>query len=222
MIEGVTFVLAIPEHAGPPSRTVIASLVVLGVLSLAFGVIAIAWPTVTLLAIALTFGVYAILTGAMLIAAGVRGWVPNRASSVLLGILNAIAGVVAIAWPAATVVVLAVVVGVWAVITGLLELVIANRLRRIVRERGMVGWAVFRALIALAVGVLIIARPVAGAFGIALLVGVYALIYAVDLFALAWELHRVRSGREPLDLRAAGPQHARYRPAGRTWRHSAG
>ncbi|HKC27025.1 MAG TPA: DUF308 domain-containing protein [Jatrophihabitans sp.] len=221
MIEDVAFVIGIRGPARTPiSRTVIAGLVILGVLSLVFGVIAIAWPAVTLLAIAITFGVYAVLAGATMIAAGALAWVPNRVSSVLLGILDVIAGIVAIGWPSVTVVVLAVVVGVWAIMTGVLELVLAVRLRRAAPDRGMVGWAVFSGLLAVVVGVLILARPVAGAFGIALLVGVYALIYAGHLFALAWQLHRVRAGRlEPVGTE---PREAEFRPAGRMWRHSAG
>lgn len=186
----MTFVIAFSGPNQLPTRQVFVTLMILASLAFLFGVVTIAWPAVTLVALAILFGLYAIINGVMLIAASVRMWVPNRVIGAVLGVVDLAAGVIALGWPESTVVALAVVVGAWALVTGAVEAVVVSRLWRTFHEVRAVAWPAVRAILALVAGILILARPVAGAFGVALLVGVYSLICAGVLFGLAWQLRR--------------------------------
>jgi uncharacterized membrane protein HdeD (DUF308 family) len=106
-----------------------------------FGLLALIWPQITLLALVLVFGVYAIVDGvAALVAAargrqlagGSRGWL------VLEGLLGIAAGIVALLWPGITALALLWVIAAWAVPTGVLEIVAAVRLRRVLDNEWLV------------------------------------------------------------------------------------
>ena len=98
------------------------SLILLGILAVIVGIIAIAWPGVTILALVILFAVYA-FTGAGLQAA--QAFSSRTAGPVfghlLLGLIDLAAGVVALAWPAPTTFVLVIVVAAWALVGGIAE-----------------------------------------------------------------------------------------------------
>src|SRR6516165_7054491 len=98
------------------------SLILLGVLGVIVGVIAIAWPGVTVYALVILFAIYAFI-GAGLQA--MRAFSSDGAGPVfgylLLSLIDLAAGVVALVWPGPTALVLVLIVGIWAVVGGLFE-----------------------------------------------------------------------------------------------------
>ena len=160
-----------------------------GVLAVLFGLLTLVWPAVTILALAIVFGVYAIVDGVGAIWNATRRGEDgaHRVAYVVLGVLGVVAGLVALVWPHITVLALGLLVGVWALVTGISEIAAAVRLRR--QITGEFFLIIAGALSALA-GLLILVHPIAGVFGIALLIGVYALIYGVLLLVLAFRLRR--------------------------------
>jgi hypothetical protein len=93
------------------------------VFAVAFGLVALIWPTITLLILAWAFGIFAIIDGAMQIIDGIRRRDrPRWWISLLLGLLELAAGVLALIWPGISAVALAIVVGAWALVTGLIEI----------------------------------------------------------------------------------------------------
>src|SRR6516165_6163732 len=99
------------------------SLILLGVLSLVVGIIAIAWPNVTITALVILFAVYAFI-GAGLQA--MRAFSSRTAGPVfghlLLALIDLAAGVVALVWPGPTALVLVLVVAIWAFVAGFAEI----------------------------------------------------------------------------------------------------
>src|SRR5215470_3712797 len=93
------------------------SLILLGVLAVIVGIIALAWPNVTIYALVILFAVYAFI-GAGLEA--MRAFSSRTAGPVfghlLLGLISLAAGVIALVWPGPTALVLVLIIGVWAVI----------------------------------------------------------------------------------------------------------
>ncbi|WIX77793.1 HdeD family acid-resistance protein [Amycolatopsis carbonis] len=160
-----------------------------GVLAVVFGVIALIWPGVTVLALALVFGVYALVDA---VGAFMQAFRPgdgaHRFAYALLGVLGLAAGVLALVWPGATILVLATLVGAWAVVTGIAEIVAAIRLRKQITGE---AFLIVAGAVSVIAGVLVLIHPVAGAFGIALLVGIYALLYGIMLVVLSFRLRRV-------------------------------
>ncbi|MFF7098164.1 HdeD family acid-resistance protein [Streptomyces rubradiris] len=180
-------------------------LVVRGSVALAFGVVALVWPGVTALALALLFGLYALGDGLALLTDSCRreGDEAHRVAHAAGGVLGVAAGLVAIAWPGVTALALVTLIGAWAVTTGVAEIWAAVRFRRELRHE----WALFLAGAASVVaGVLLWTRPDAGAVAVARVVGGYALVSGASVLAAA---HRLR-GAAPAARPARHARHARH------------
>ena len=156
------------------------------VFAVAFGLVALIWPTITLLILAWAFGIYAVIDGATQVVDGFRRRDrPRWWISVLLGLLALAAGVLALIWPGISAVALAIVVGAWALVTGLIEIFHAVQQRR---ERRQPGLLLLVGLVSVVAGAVILAWPVHGAVALAALVGGFAVVYGILLAALALRL----------------------------------
>ena len=115
------------EGEGGGTRVLLA---LLGVLCFIAGLYALRHLLVTILALALILGIFWIVNGAVEIFAALtddvmqaRGW------TVLMGLISIAAGIVVLAWPDISLMALAVVLGIWLLVLGLMEIVFAFRLR---------------------------------------------------------------------------------------------
>jgi uncharacterized membrane protein HdeD (DUF308 family) len=163
--------------------------VVRGAMALLFGLFALIWPGITALAFALLFGIYALIDGIGLLVDAFRN--PdksNRGMRILGGLLGIVAGIIAVVWPGITLAVLGILVGAWALVTGIAEIVAAIRLRKQIEGELMLGLA---GLVSAIFGVLVLVWPIAGAVTIATLIGIFALIYGVVLIVLGFRLRRL-------------------------------
>jgi uncharacterized membrane protein HdeD (DUF308 family) len=147
-----------------------------GVLAIVFGILALIWPGITVLALALLFGAFVLVNGVMLLIASYRRRADGgqRPALIVAGVLGLLAGLVTLIWPGVTTLVLVVLIGAWAVVTGLAEIWGAAQLRA--------GWlpALIGALTVIA-GVLILVRPGVGAVALATVLGIYAIVVGVLL-----------------------------------------
>ena len=108
-------------------------LALLGVLSIIIGLWAVRHAVLTLVALIVFLGIFWVINGLIEIFAALshRG-MPDRGWSVLMGVLSAIAGIIVLAYPGLTLVGLAVILGIWLLVFGIMEIVAAFRLRRLV------------------------------------------------------------------------------------------
>jgi len=181
------------------------SLVLLGILSVAVGIIAFVWPGVTVYALVILFAVYAFLDAGLEAA---RAFSSRTAGPVfghlLLGLISLAAGVVALVWPRPTALVLVLVVGIWAVAGGIVEIVNGFGKAETTGTRAMF---ILTGLVSVAFGVLLLARPDVGAITLALLFGLFSLIYGITRITFGVQLHQLRSqhrsGQSPSALRTA-------------------
>lgn len=104
-----------------------ASTSALGVLLILGGILAAAWPGPTLYTVALVTGLSLITHGAVRVGVAVvaRQEIPSWGWLALAGAVNIVAGVIAIAWPQATVFVLSLILGAQIAAFGLLLLIAA-------------------------------------------------------------------------------------------------
>lgn len=100
-----------------------------GGLSLLAGIATVAWPGVTLWALAVLIGVSLLLRGIVRGIGAVVERPPMWGLHVAIGVVEAGLGVAALAWPGATLVVLALIMGLNLMLTGILELVFAFQVR---------------------------------------------------------------------------------------------
>jgi uncharacterized membrane protein HdeD (DUF308 family) len=108
--------------------------------------------------------------------------------AVLSGVVSVAAGIVSLIWPGITALVLALLVGVWAVVTGVTDIVAAIRLRK--QIRGEIFLVVI-GILSVVAGVLIIFQPIAGALGIAVVIGAFAVLYGGVLVYLGYRLRKL-------------------------------
>jgi uncharacterized membrane protein HdeD (DUF308 family) len=107
-----------------------ALLALLGVLSFIIGIYALRHINVTIAALALLLGIFWIVNGAieLFTAIGQRE-MPGRGWTIILALLSIVAGIVVLAYPDITLLALAVVLGIWLVALGIIEIALAFQLR---------------------------------------------------------------------------------------------
>jgi uncharacterized membrane protein HdeD (DUF308 family) len=151
------------------------SLILVGILAVIVGIVAIAWPGVTILALVILFAIYAFMAAGLQAA---RAFSSGAAGPVfghlLLALIDLAAGVVALVWPTPTAFVLVIVVAAWALAGGLAEFFAGFGSGETAGTRALF---ILSGLVSVAFGVLLFARPGVGAVTLALLFGLYALIY---------------------------------------------
>jgi uncharacterized membrane protein HdeD (DUF308 family) len=162
------------------------SLILLGVLAVIVGIVALAWPGVTILALVILFAVYvftdAVLQTMRAFSSGTAGPVFGH---LLLGLIDVAAGVVAIVWPGPTALVLVIVVAFWAFVGGILEIFAAFQGGETVGTRALF---ILGGLVSIAFGIVLFARPNVGAVTLALLFGLFSLIYGVSQITMGIDL----------------------------------
>jgi uncharacterized membrane protein HdeD (DUF308 family) len=163
-------------------------LVFRGAAALIFGALALAWPVITLVVLVALFAVYVLTVGAVAFAAGLRtrnreGWWLLS----LLGLVSLIAGVLSVLYPHMTVLVLVLIIGAGALITGIIDLVIAIRLRKEIRNEWFLGLA---GSISILFGAFVLSSPGAGALALVWLIALQSIATGVLFIVIGL---RVRS-----------------------------
>ncbi len=176
-------------------KSLSTSLIARGILAVIIGVIALAWPSVTVLALVILFAVYAFMASGLQAA---QAFSSRNAGPVLghllLGLVDLAAGVIALAWPGPTALVLVLIVGVWAIIAGLAEIAAAFGSGEPAGTRAVF---ILGGLVTIAFGVVLCARPGIGAITLALLFGLFNLIAGIWMLAQGTELRRTAKTLHP-------------------------
>jgi uncharacterized membrane protein HdeD (DUF308 family) len=162
-----------------------------GLMAILFGVLAFVWPGITLLTLVWLFGAFALVNGILslaLAAKAPKGY-PRVGSLILGGLLGILAGLLAFVMPGITTLSLLILIAAWAMVTGILEIVAAIRLRKEMTNEWLLALA---GIASLAFGVLLVLRPAAGALVLIWWIGAYALIFGILLCVLAFRLRRLR------------------------------
>ncbi len=169
-----------------------------GIAAIVFGILAFAWPGMTLAVLVLLFGAYALVDGILAIVAAVRGDSHHRITLALEGIVGILAGLAAFALPGLTALVLLYIIAFWAIVTGILEIVAAVRLRQAIsNELGLIIGGILSVLF----GIVLIVAPGTGALAVVFLIGAYAILFGITLLGLAWRLrehHQAATGGSPI------------------------
>jgi len=161
-----------------------------GVFWILFGIVLLVSPGISLLSLTLAFGIVIFADGILNVANAFSGrkvhddwWV-----LLLVGLTGIVVGALTFYSPQATAIALVFYVAIWAIATGLLEILAAIRLRK--QLAGEV-WLILAGIASVIFGVLLIAQPAVGALTLLWLFAVYAIAFGVMLVLLAV---RVRSG----------------------------
>jgi uncharacterized membrane protein HdeD (DUF308 family) len=168
-----------------------------GVFAVLFGLIAVVWPEITVLALALLWGAYALVDGVTAVVMGFgEGTGADKAYMILLGVLGIGAGVITFFWPEITVVVLLVVIAVWAIVAGVMQIAAAIRLRKVIRNEWFLAVS---GVVALALGILLVVQPAEGAIALLVAIATFAIAWGIVLVVFGFRLRALRS-RDPSTL----------------------
>jgi len=162
-----------------------------GLIAVLFGIAALLWPGLTILALVIIFGAYALVDGIMAVIVSLQERKVLHGWWVLLleGIAGILIGIATFLWPGVTALVLLSLIAVWAIITGIFEVIAAFTGHGTFTQEWAIGLA---GILSILLGILLIARPGAGLLTIALFIGIYAIIFGVLLIIRAFQFRVVR------------------------------
>lgn len=172
-----------------------------GLIAVLLGLAAFLWPGLTWLVLVYLFGFYALFDGLLAVITGVRHSkdTPRWWVFLLEGLISIAAGVIAFFQPVLTGLVILFAIAGWAIITGILEIVAAIRLRREITNE---WWLALGGVASIALGILLILRPAAGGVALIWTLGAYELIFGILLIFLGF---RLRNWNEPGNSRRVEP-----------------
>jgi len=164
-----------------------------GVIASLFGVAALVWPAVTLTALVVLFGAFALVEGLFTLSGVMSGELRTGGRKwplVMHGVAGVLTGLIAFFWPSITTLALLYIIAFWALFTGLLELGDAYRFRKVLSNDWMLAVA---GVLRVAFGVILVAAPGEGALAITWLIGWFALLWGAIHLAFAWRLRQLQT-----------------------------
>jgi uncharacterized membrane protein HdeD (DUF308 family) len=162
-----------------------------GVLAILFGIICFAMPGMALTVLVALFAAFALVDGVFTIIGAIkhREEVKHWWAYLLEGLLGVGIGVATWFWPGVTALALLYLIAFWAIATGIFEIVAAWKLREEIEGEWALGLA---GVLSVVFGVLLIARPGAGALAVIWLIGVYAILFGILLIIVGFKVKGVR------------------------------
>jgi len=168
-----------------------------GIAAILFGVAAFMWPGLTLFVMIVLFAVYAFIDGVLAVITGLshthdspRWWV-----FLVEGLVGIAIGVVAFVWPGITTLAILAMIAAWAILTGVLEIVAAVRLRREITNEWLLALG---GLLSVGAGILLILQPAAATLAIIWIIGAYEIVAGILWIALGFRLrNREMTMRSP-------------------------
>jgi uncharacterized membrane protein HdeD (DUF308 family) len=163
-----------------------------GVAAVLFALLAFMWPGATLLTLVWLFGAFALVNGILsfvLATKAPKGY-PRFGSLILGGLLGILAGLLTFVMPGITALGLLILIASWALVTGILEIIAAIKLRKEIDNEWLL---ILAGLASVAFGVLLLLQPAAGALVLIWWIGAYAFVFGILLLVLAFRMRRLGS-----------------------------
>lgn len=174
-----------------------------GILAIVFGLVALFMPGLTWMALMAVFAAYALVDGIASVVMAFARRQPGQPRWWMLlgwGLAGIAIGAAIVLWPVRSSLVYLYLLGGWGIVTGVLEIVTAIRLRRVLEGEWLLALG---GALSIAFGLVLFARPVAGALALVWWLGTWAMVFGVLLIALGI---RLRGGatepavREPPEM----------------------
>lgn len=159
-----------------------------GIVTFVLGILALAWPGRTLIVVAVVFGAQLVVMGifrfvSAFASADITGG--TRVLLALLGVLSLIIGLYAVRHVLVTLQALALLLSIFWVVNGAVELFSALSLREMQGR----GWTAFMGILSVVSGVIVLAYPGISLLVLAVVLSIWLLVYGVMLILLAFQIH---------------------------------
>jgi uncharacterized membrane protein HdeD (DUF308 family) len=167
-----------------------------GVAAIAFGVLAFIWPGITPVTLALLFGAFALIDGVLSIAAAFSGSAKPIPTwwLIVVGLLGIAAGILALAWPGITALLLVLFIGAWALVHGIFGIIGAIQLRKEIDNEWLL---ILGGVVSVIFGGIILLAPGGGALALIWAIAAYAIVFGILLVALSLRLRTHRHEPAP-------------------------
>src|SRR5690625_418754 len=158
-----------------------------GLAAIVFGILTWLLPAISLATLVLLFGIYVMADGILGVWTAIKGrkridgwWV-----LFLWGLAGIGIGVLTFLAPGITALILLFYIAAWAIVTGVLEIVAAIRLRKEIRGEWLL---ILAGLASIVFGVLLMAMPGPGALALLWVIATYAIVFGIILVILAFRI----------------------------------
>jgi uncharacterized membrane protein HdeD (DUF308 family) len=184
-----TYTADVPRSAGPMLHALAQNwwlFLLRGLCAIVFGVLAFIWPGATLLTLVLLYGGFALVDGVASIIIAIRGEpLTSRWWLAIIGGLGIAAGILTLCWPGLTALVLLLFIAVWAIATGVTQIIGGIRLRKEIDNEWL---PIVSGVLSVLFGLLLLVRPGAGALAMIFVIGTYAIVQGILMVAFSWRL----------------------------------
>ena len=161
-----------------------------GIIAIVFGIALFTLPISAVFTLVVLFGAFALADGILAIVQALRFAHPDRGRWWLLivqGIAGILIGILTFAYPGLTAATLGIFIAAWAIVTGVLEIGAAFRLRKDVPNEFLL---IVAGVMSVVLGFLLFFFPLGALIAVVYLVGAYAIVSGVTFVALAFRLRR--------------------------------
>jgi uncharacterized membrane protein HdeD (DUF308 family) len=159
-----------------------------GVAAIIFGVLAFAWPGMTLLTLIMFYGAFALIDGVLAVVAAITGGAPApRWWLAIVGLLGIATGLLVFMMPGLTALVLLYFIAGWAIATGVFQIIGAIRLRKEIDDE---WYLILSGVVSVLFGIGVMMAPGAGALALLWVIGIYAVVMGAIMVALAFRLKK--------------------------------
>jgi uncharacterized membrane protein HdeD (DUF308 family) len=166
-----------------------------GAIAVIFGLLAFIWPEITLATLILFFGAYVLMDGVFSIIHAIGGWKEkdDRWFLLLEGLLGVGVGISTYRAPGITATGLLLYIAAWSLAMGILKIVTAIRLRKVIQGE---WWLAASGIASLLFAALLMWFPAVGALGVLWLIASYAFIFGLILLAVGFKLRSLNVRKE--------------------------
>jgi uncharacterized membrane protein HdeD (DUF308 family) len=164
-------------------------MIVRGVISLIFGVLVVFYPFKAAFALALFFGAYAFADGFFAIVSLFTSRIAREHfwSFLVTGVTGIAAGILIFLMPELSLYGLILLVTVWAIVTGIFDIISAIKLRKIIDGEFLM---IVSGLLSIVFGVFVFIRPLEGLVVMTYLIGFYAVMFGILYIILGFSMRK--------------------------------
>jgi uncharacterized membrane protein HdeD (DUF308 family) len=160
------------------------SIALRGVVAVLFGVLSLIAPAAAVVSLVLLFGAFALVDGVLALSAARAADGRSRRAMIARGIASIVAGLVALVWPGISTLALLMVIGLWSIAAGALEILTAYRVRAAIQGEWLIA---LEGGLSVLFGIALLVSPLAGAIVLGIWVGAYAIVVGTMLLLAAFE-----------------------------------
>lgn len=166
-----------------------------GIVAIAFGALVLVWPGISILAFLAIIAAFWIVDGAFSIyyASKAQNW----GWPFWGGLISVAAGIAAIAAPGLATISILIVIAVWAIARGLLDIYTAIKFHR---EIDFEWWLALSGAVSILFGALVLRNPAAGALAMVTLIGAFAIVIGIVLVFAGFRIRKFRDKRRPMGV----------------------